>query len=225
MWLRWLVLVAPFLLVAGFSVLLAAPASRDAGMWLLRENRPVEIATFLALLAAGLLSLSLSWSSWRSGGTRITLLFYFLFGAGLILVGMEEIAWGQYWLGFETPSTLAQLNVKGEATLHNIGGIDGRTEILRVVFGVGGLVGVWLNHAGRLSSITPPTVLWTWFAMISGLSAYDLMNDVSPLVPQLDTLISWLDELVELMIGLSALLFVALKRHEIPAGVSSAPGD
>jgi hypothetical protein len=224
---RWTILLTPFVLVAFFSMMLAVPATRDAGIWLLLENRPIEIGTFIFLMAAGLASLYLVWVARRRAQTVLTQLFYLAFGVGLILVAMEEIAWGQYWLGFGTPDVLADLNVKGEATLHNISGVDGRTEILRVLFGVGGLIGVWLRHLGRLPAISPPTVLWTWFAVITVLSVYDFANDIEPLVSQLDTLVEYIDELAELMIGIAALLYVVMKTRELSTTATEqaqAPG-
>lgn len=216
---RWAIALTPLLLVGLFSVFLAIPATRDATMWLLLENHPVEIATFFFLVPAGVASVYLAWATRRRGATLLTQWFYLAFGAGLILTGMEEIAWGQYWLGFETPAAVADLNAKGETTLHNFRGFDGRTEILRVVYGVGGLVGVWLNRSGRLPAITPPTVLWTWFAVIAVFSLYDFANDVEPLVRELDSLSQRVDELIEMLIGLSALLFVWLKSRELSTTV------
>lgn len=214
---RRTIILAPLALVGAFSIVLAIPATRDAAIWLLLENHPVEIATFLFLLPAGFASLYLAAATRRRRGSLLTQGFYLLFGAGLIFTGMEEIAWGQYWLGFESPAALVDLNVKGEATLHNIAGLNERTEILRVLYGLGGLVGTWLHHRGRLQAITPPSVLWTWFAVIAAISTYDLANDITPLIGPLDTLAQYLDELVEMLIGLSALLFVSMRIHEARA--------
>ena len=155
---RQVVQVTPLALLGVFVVLLALPVTRDTGKWLLTENRPVELATFVFLLAAGLISLYLVVVARRRGGSLLTQLFYAAFGIALILVSGEEVAWGQYWLGFEPPALLAELNVKGEATVHNIEGLNGRTEILRVLYGVGGLVGVWL-HPVSYTHLTLPTTL------------------------------------------------------------------
>ncbi len=214
---RWTIVLSPFVLVAIFSLILAFPPSRDAGVWLLSENRPVEIATFFLLLAAGVLAWRLAWQYRRRGRGLMPQLFFVVFGLGLILVAFEEIAWGQYWLGFESPAVLGEANVKGETTIHNIRGLDGRTEILRVVFGVGGLVGVWLNHTGRLRDITPSPLLTSWFAIIAVVSIYDFANDYASLIGPLNALAHNIDELIEMMIGLSGLLFVWLKLRELSA--------
>lgn len=219
---RRAILLGPFVLVGFFSFIVALPASREAGQWLLSENRPVEVATFFLLLGAGIASLRLAWLHRRRGHGLKAPLFFGVFGLGLILVGFEEIAWGQYWLGFESPAPIAEANAKGEMTIHNIRGLDGNTEILRVLFGVGGLIGVWLNRTGRHRDITPPTVLWTWFATIAAVSIYDFANDIAPLIGPLDALVHNIDELIEMMIGLSALLFVWLKLRELS---SAAPDD
>jgi hypothetical protein len=222
-WYLWLILLAPLLLVGLFAVMLGAPWTRPSALWLLRENHPVEIATALFLVCAGAASVARAWVARRGHEAVLTQAFFLVFGVGLVVTGMEEAAWGQYWLGFETPAALAEINVKGEATLHNIAGLDGRTEILRVLYGLGGLIGVWLGRRGRLVSVTPPTVLWTWFATIAFLSSYDLINDVTPLTPALDSLVFHLNELVEMLVGLSALIFVAMKLQESRSGAAQNP--
>jgi hypothetical protein len=211
---RWTIMLSPFVLVAFFSLILALPPSREAAQWLLSENRPVEVATFFLLLAAGLLSWRLAWRHHRRGQGLLAPAFFGLFGLGLVLVAFEEIAWGQYWLGFESPALLEEANAKGETTFHNLRGLDGRTEILRVLYGVGGLVGVWLNHTGRLRDITPAPVLTSWFAIIAVVSLYDFANDYASLIGPLNALAHNIDELIEMMIGVSALLFVWLKLRQ-----------
>lgn len=222
---RRAILLGPFVLLGFFSFILALPASRDAAFWLLSENRPVEVATFFLLLGAGVLSLRLAWLRGRRGGSRLAGPFFVVFGLGLILVGMEEIAWGQYWLGFESPAWFGESNAKGETTIHNIRGLDGRTEILRVLYGLGGLVGVWLSRTGRFRDITPPSILWTWFALIAVVSVYDFANDIRPLIGPLDSWAHRIGELIEMMIGLSALLFVWLRLREPSAEAPSPSGQ
>lgn len=53
----------------------------------------------------------------RRGSLRVPLAL----GAALIglIAAGEEISWGQHWLGFAPPETVAQTNLQGEFNLHN----------------------------------------------------------------------------------------------------------
>src|SRR5688572_3880089 len=98
-------------------VLASIPAARPVAYWLILENRPVELLTFILLLAGGVLGVRLAW---RVSGPSWIRAFYAAFATGLLLTAMEEVAWGQQLFGFATPELLARINVQGETTLHNI---------------------------------------------------------------------------------------------------------
>ena len=38
----------------------------------------------------------------------------------MLLVGLEEIAWGQILFGWKTPENIAVLNAQNQTTLHNL---------------------------------------------------------------------------------------------------------
>jgi len=60
-------------------------------------------------------------------------------------------------------------------------------------------------------------VLWTWFAVIKLLAAFDLANDITPLLRGLESLVHQLDEMAEMLIGAVSLLFVWMKTRELGA--------
>ena len=115
----------------------------------LRERHLVETLTFVFLLLGGVLGLALAWRTRKRRGKVFVTAFYTVFSVLLFFVAGEEVAWGQelffapYW--YETPSTLKEMNAQGVTTLHNIYGVDGHTEFMRVAFGIGGLLGVWAS--------------------------------------------------------------------------------
>ncbi len=107
----------------------------------------------------------------------------YLWAAGLVLFvfGMEEISWGQTWLGWETPPALAEINDQEETNLHNI-----FNEWLQIVYyGIGfaalaGTVGLLvLRDLARghplAEAVLPPRALLfaaLWFPPASEVYMY-----------------------------------------------------
>lgn len=209
-WAAGLVGASPIALLSLFWLLLSRPATRTPMRKLLVENGPVELLTFACLLVAGVLALALVRRLDRRGEPALVRRFGVAFGVGLLFVALEEIAWGQHLLGFSTPELLRELNRQGETTLHNLPALHGRTEVLRLMFGVGGLVGVALRHSPVWRPVAAPRALLPWFAVIAGHAACDLYADFLP-VPRHANFLLWSTaELVELLIAIAALLYVAL---------------
>lgn len=203
------VAVAPFLIVAFYGMLLSAPSTRNRARWMMAENHHVELLTFASLFLAMILAARLAWKARR---TTLVAVFWALFSAGLLFAAMEEVAWGQTFFGFETPQVLQGLNRQNELTLHNLPGLHNRTEFFRIAFGLGGIFGVWLYSRNRLRQIAPPPVLLSWFVLIAVLAGLDLLNDFYRIHKRFDKNIHELSEVVEMMVGFSALLFVWLKK-------------
>lgn len=109
------------LAIAAGAVAFVYIADRAPGLVnrLALEDGPVETLSFLLLLTAvGLffitaVKLGRSRRSGRVAATGAVLLALVLF-----LVAMEEISWGQRYLGIETPPSFA-INDQGETNLHN----------------------------------------------------------------------------------------------------------
>src|SRR5512136_1602586 len=122
---KWLPLItkpkpiaaAPWLILASFVLLLAYPPSRPFAERLLQENHPVELLTFILLILATVLAASVARQAAMQGERIATVGFYATFALLSFVVAMEEIAWGQEFLHFETPDFFKELNVQGQLTL------------------------------------------------------------------------------------------------------------
>lgn len=205
---------APFIFLFAFALLLVLPPTREVALWLLDENRPVELLTFVALLGGGVFGLALALRL-RGRVSRWTLGFYSLFALALFVVGMEEVAWGQSFFKFETPPAVEALNAQGELTLHNLEGLQGHSELFRLLFGVGGLGGVWLGRRAAFRAVAAPTLLLPWFLVISAHAALDAYDDLFPFAPEVTTLMRQTSEVVELLIGIAGLLYLWLNARKL----------
>ena len=56
-----------------------------------------------------------TWPAWR-----LVCAFHLLLIAGFVVVAGEEISWGQRVFGWETPQTVAEVNLQQETNLHNL---------------------------------------------------------------------------------------------------------
>ncbi|HWT11992.1 MAG TPA: hypothetical protein VN231_04500 [Allosphingosinicella sp.] len=110
------VLVGLFLALCAFLTGTAIFAP-DAFVRLLSEDGPFETGTTLcyAVSAAACVLLALRARGHR--GLRVSL---GLLAALFVIVGGEEISWGQRLIGFGTPESIAAVNLQSEFTLHNI---------------------------------------------------------------------------------------------------------
>ena len=207
------IVLLPIVISSIYGFMLLHHVTRDLAKWMHQENRPIELLTFASLFIAGLKGLALAWEVKRSGESIFIYGFYAVFSIGMLFTAMEEIAWGQWFLGFETPTALIEINVQRELTIHNIEGLHGHTEFLRIAFGIGGIFGVWLSDHQQLHKIGAPFILLPWFLVISVLATLDLYNDYLPMWSQLNYLVKWFAELVEMLIGMAGLLYVLLNSQ------------
>ena len=205
----------PLAIVVVYTIMLANSWTRHFAILMTKENYPVEAATFVFLLLASIQGLILAQHSRRLRGWGLWRAFYFAFSALLFFTAMEEVAWGQWFFHFHTPEAMERINVQGEFTLHNIEGMSGHTEWLRLGFGVGGLFGIALSWISTMHPISVPRILWTWFATITFLSMADLWYDFVPGESNLSKVLDVLSEVVEMLIGAAALLYLWLKDRSL----------
>jgi len=194
-------------------------------LWMLREDGPIEDLTAAFLFVGGLTSLRLALALRTREERPFVSWFYMTFALGVLLVAMEEIAWGQRLLGLQTPEWIRSINAQGETTLHNVGALQGKSEGMRLLFGAGGLLGVGLSVRPTFGRIGAPVLLLPWFLLITGHAAIDTYNDFFPIQEQFDLAMQRTSEMVELMIGIAALLFALLNYRRLvskanPVGIA-----
>lgn len=132
--------------------------------------------------------------------------FYYFF------VAMEEIAWGQWFFYFETPVEWAKINRQKETTIHNLEMMGGHNEILRMIFGMGGLIGVLIRNHPKFKQIGASKILLSWFLIIIFLSVLDFLEGEGLMIIN-DTwnqAISSCSELTEFLIAVSGFLYIFL---------------
>ncbi|HEV3410156.1 MAG TPA: sugar transferase, partial [Chthoniobacterales bacterium] len=203
--------ILPIVLPALFAAALIDDGTRAGAKRLLEENQIVELLTFILLVWAGVLALRLAFRQRRAGEAARVWGFYLVFAFFALIVAGEEVAWGQWFVRFQTPEFFLEHNRQRMLTLHNLPGIDARSEILRVAFGFCGLIGCSFARRATWREIAPAPELTPWFASIFTFAAVDFVNDVTALQPRFDFAINALSEFVELLIAGSALLYVATK--------------
>ena len=211
------IVLFPFIISFLYSLSFVLPITRPIAYWMRGENHPIELLTFGFLLAGGIRGIALAWQTKNHREEILVYGFYAVFSIGILFTAMEEVAWGQWFFGFETPSALKSINVQGEFTVHNIRGLQGHSEFFRVAFGLGGLLGVWLSSRRYFRKIGAPFILLSWFLIISILAVLDLYNDYFSSERRLSFLIKMLAEFVEMMIGMSGFLFVWLNARMLAA--------
>ncbi|MEO6468245.1 MAG: hypothetical protein ABIP21_04030 [Acidimicrobiia bacterium] len=209
-----------------FHALYVLPVTRRFAQWLLQENLVVENITVVTVFTASVLALLLARRTHRDGQPAFVTWFFAVFGLGLFVVAMEEISWGQWLFFFETPGSWKAINRQGETNLHNLDGLWGRSEWMRLVFALGGLLGVLANRWRRFRPIAVPQAMLGWFVLITLYVAVDAVNDFARGSWFLSTF-NPMSEWIEMLIGLSALASVVLMRDKARHCSASvaAPGE
>jgi hypothetical protein len=216
----WIVLT-PFVVGFVYSALLTFKPTRAFALQMADENYPIEMATFALLLAGGIYGVRMALRARRRGLLALWTLFYLTFSVFLLLTGMEEISWGQWFFHFHTPEAIARINTQQEFTLHNLNGLGGHTVWLRLAFGVGGLVGMALWLVRMFRPVAVPPMLWAWFVVITVFAVGDLVSDYVGPRP-VAALFDVMSEVNELLIAAAGCLYLWFKSKEL-LGTSSTP--
>ena len=116
------------------------------------EGSVVEWAGFLLLIASAFLvwRTALAWERSTAKWVLSSL------AAGLFLVGMEEMSWGQMIFNWQTPKLMSDVNVQGESSIHNLWFIHYHTwsiaaVVMSVLFCLA-IIGAWGRHSGWVRS-------------------------------------------------------------------------
>lgn len=117
----FLAIVLPVIVVAAYIIMITV-APRDQIQWLHGETGPVEIATALVFLAAGILSLVMAFRIGKVDPQRpmyVVAAFVFIALVAFFML-LEEISYGQHFFGFESPEVFQEHNKQKEFNLHNL---------------------------------------------------------------------------------------------------------
>jgi hypothetical protein len=213
----------PFLLLLLAAAAYALPPARRTCRWILKEeNGPVELLTFFFLFAGGILALRLAARARRLRLGSFTAAFFIAFGVGFLFVGMEEIAWGQWFFHWETPTYWREINLQGETTLHNLAATQGSTEVFRIIFALGGLIGIWVGRLGAFTFVAAPAVLGPLFVVIGLHSSIDLLMDYVAPESLVEKGFTRTSELVEMYVAFGGWAYLRLAAARI-ASAARAP--
>jgi len=196
----------PVCAVVVSAVLVRYRGTRGFFDWLVAENHPVELATFAFLFLGSGIGLALARRLRRRD--LLASVFFFIFSAGLFVVAMEEIAWGQQFLSFETPAWVLAWNAQKEFTLHNFEKLQGHSEFFRLAFAVPGLLAYAVCRRGVLRRLRPSLGLLPWLVVITVLAGIDGYADYYPTPTFVNDFTARFSEVVELMIGVVGFLYV-----------------
>jgi len=163
------------------SVLLLAAAIHavDPGLYYraAQEDRLLEWFTFWAFVLAGLAFFRNAYADRKARGG----LPWFALGLGLfcLLVGLEEISWGQRLFAYQPPDYFLERNYQQEFNLHNV--IDTKLRMLAMQFillGYGVVMSIIaaLPAVARLAAdwriVTSPVSLVPAFAILAAVYAW-----------------------------------------------------
>lgn len=202
------VAVCPLLLTGVMVVLLTTNATRGFAIRISRENNVIEFVTAGLMLAGGAFGLATVWRAINHKGSVLVWAFLSLFSAGMLFVGMEEIAWGQQLFGFTTPVALQDLNQQQEMTLHNLPGLHGHSDKMWSAFALGGLIGIGLRRWPITEKIAAAPAIAPWFAIIFCIGATMIYKDYSVGGNRLITLVHRMDEFNEMLIAMACCLYL-----------------
>jgi hypothetical protein len=219
------VLVALFPLVFVLLMLVGKLVAPGAYARLIAEDGLVEYATSLAYVVATGFAAVLAIALHRRAAAMGML--YWMLSAGLFLIAMEEISWGQRIFGFETPVFLRDLNSQNEATIHNLAGVP--THALFVVVGSYGAFARMLvpsrihrRHPVLIDLVTAPRLTFFYFfvplllySYYEYLEYYVLPDGMQWREYFADRFVTGKDqEPIELLLSLGFLLFVLRNWRE-----------
>jgi uncharacterized membrane protein len=220
---RFLRRFAPSIVIAiTVALCILFAAIYDSGvenyLHVLREDGPAEWATAIMAWLAGLLALYYTLRTWQT--THTINWFALLFGIGCLLIGFEEISWGQRLFGIETPTGIARYNTKDETNLHNmfpfLTGVKTRYISSVLVF-IYGIILPLLSLAAPIRR-----TLDRYSIIVPGLSLVPLFF-VSGLLAFFDQPTGEEEELAEMLIAIGYFLTVVLyliRPGARPAGLA-----
>jgi hypothetical protein len=212
-WIKWIA-AAPILITLGLTAL-SLPVFLRLHPYIWGENKLVENMQFGIYTLGAIQSLVLAWQAKKQVEKPLVWGFYLIVALGLTFIALEEVAWGQQFLGFRSPEFMKEMNVQNEFTFHNVGFLQDRTDILNLLFGLGGLVGLWAASQSRFQKIGVPPVLTSWFGMILVLGAFGVGADLLIARKPVNYSIHIQTETAELLIAMVGFLYAWLNGRAL----------
>ena len=195
--------------------LIAHESTREFFVKAVSENNLVELLTFLLFICGGIMSIRLSMRCRATGETTLVSTFYAAYGLALLVIGMEEVAWGQWFIGFETPPAIREINAQGELTLHNLRSIQGGSVYYYLVFCVGALIGIVLNRYKSLASVAAPLVIAPYLVVIAVFAFADWYTDHFWAPRGVAFAFDRISEVIEMLIGAVAVIYVSYNSRRL----------
>ena len=210
-----LLFLLPLILIALFCFMLLVPPARPIAQLLTNDKGVLDAITVVFLIGCGLMGLRLLLLIGRRQNKRGPFLFCLVFLLGIVSMAVAEVAWSTKSAFVETPPSHEGTDVERETNTHRLSGLQNSLEIFPLAYGLAGLLGIWISRKRHLETLHVPEMLVTWFLVIATLSAIDLSYDFHTRFGKLDRLIGELEEAVEMLVSVSAFLFVWLNTKKL----------
>lgn len=183
---------------------------------LLLEDGPIENANAITLFIAGIIGFIITSIFIKKGNKKFGIL-YLLLAIGFIVLGFEEISWGQRIFNLQTPDLFSS-NLQNQITVHNLQSVKPYIHDFLMLVGFLGAFS-WLifkrlegnSHNSFLRIFIPPWYLMFYFLPIF---IFYLMGIFMPFNHQIWELGDWLpwndQEPPELLMSIGILLFTLI---------------
>lgn len=216
----WTIVIAPFVILFGFAFLLWLPQTGNAVNELTYPKHPIEWTMFGVHFLAGMYGLRLAYVARQNHEPAQIYVFYLLFSLALLFIAGEINAWGQKFVEYQTPSWFEQHNAMGIVTLHNLYGFDNNNHRLRLIFALGGFVGIALQRSRKWNRIAAPSILGWWFGLIAVKCLLDIWVKNFPNTSTNQWLLfNWIvyrtSKIAKVMIGICAWLYLWLNKRRL----------
>ena len=213
-----MIFLSPFIIVFFVCIFLLLSSTRPVLISIIIQDQLVMGSLTAAfLIAGGILGLRMVFKIKKNKKGLLRFWFYLALSAGLLFLGMEKIRWGQMFFISSVSSGMNNINQQTETVVHTFQFWRDHLEIFPLTFGLAGLLGIWLSNRQRLVKINTPNILLSWFAIIVFVSAIDLTHDFYKPIPGFDDFVDNLEDVIEMMVGISGFLFnwLNLKRFSL----------
>lgn len=170
---------------------------------IVKEGNLVENLQFLVLILSAIYSFK-SGIRIYSKAKLIGLLFIIL-SLGLVVVAMDEIAWGQHLLGISTPQIVIDNNHQDELTIHNADRLAGYVPYIYMIVGLYGSF-AWIFIKKQIFAPTIYLMPYFFSAFIYNFIAFFQISGIG-----------FLSEPAELMLYSGVLIHLAIIyfRHDV----------